>query len=127
MKPITTKAHGILDYSAVVVVFLLPHLLHWSAGLTQLMMGMAGGALLYTLLTRFELGVIKVLPVTVHLVLDFLVGLVFLATAFTVHGEPSSARIALVILGLLEIGAAVMTQTTSSARLAGAQTHSQGI
>ena len=124
MKPINTKAHGILDYSAVVLVFALPHLLHWSAGLTQFMTWMAAGALLYTLLTRFELGVIKVLPVPVHLVLDFLVGLVFLATAFTTHGEPSSARIALIVLGLLEIGAAVMTQSTPSARLAGAQAQS---
>lgn len=127
MKPINTKAHGVLDYSAVVVVFALPHLLHWSTGLTQFMTWMAAGALLYTLLTRFELGAIKVLPVPVHLILDFLVGLVFLAAAFTVHGEPSSAQIALVVLGLLEIGAAAMTQTTPSAQIAGAQTHSQSV
>ena len=79
MKPITTKAHGVLDYAAVVVVFVLPRLLHWSAGLTQFMTWMAAGALLYTLLTRFELGAIKVLPVPAHLVLDFLVGAAFLS------------------------------------------------
>ena len=75
-------------------------------------------------LFRFELGVFKVLPVPVHLVLDFLVGVVFLGTAFTIHGEPSSARIALLVFGLLEIGAAVMTQTTPSAQVADAQTQS---
>ena len=124
MKPINTKAHGVLDYSAVVVVFVLPHLLHWGAGLTQFMTWMAAGALLYTLLTRFELGAIKVLPVPAHLVLDFLVGAAFLVTAFTLHGEPSSARIALIVLGLLEIGAALMTQTTPSAQVTGVQTQS---
>jgi hypothetical protein len=68
-----------------------------------------------SLLTRYELGAIKVLPVKVHLLLDFLAG-AFLCAApfFLVSGENETMRIAMIVMGILEMGAAIMTQTESS-------------
>lgn len=114
MKVIPTRIHGILDYLSVVALFALPRLLDAGQNATTLFTLVGITALIYTLLTRFELGAFKVLPMKVHLLLDMMSGLLLLAAPFfLVRGENDAVRMALIVMGVLEIGAAFLTQTHS--------------
>jgi hypothetical protein len=62
MKPISTRTHGIVDYLSVATLYGLPRLLRWNAEVARLLTGVAAGTLGYSLLTRYELGLVKVLP-----------------------------------------------------------------
>jgi hypothetical protein len=114
MRFIPTKIHGAMDYMTVVALLALPRLLDFSDRATTLLTAIAVMALLYTLLTRFELGAFRVLPVKVHLALDFLSGLLLVAAPYLiVPQENSTARTVMIVIGVFEIGAALMTHLHS--------------
>jgi hypothetical protein len=61
-KPISTKAHGFLDYMTAGLLVTLPRALGWSTCATRLLDASAAGTVAYSLLTQYELGVVKALP-----------------------------------------------------------------
>lgn len=80
LRFVTQKLHALIDYPVAVSLILMPFLL----GLGQsnpialwLSVGTGLAALVLTLLTNHETGVIRVLPYTLHLSVDFAVGVVF--------------------------------------------------
>lgn len=109
MKWISTRMHGALDYSMAVLMLALPWLFNWSDATKTLLTILAIGIVLYSLLTRYELGVMRILPMRAHLALDMLGGLVLLIAAFLLNGETDSVRWTLGALGVAELGAAMMT------------------
>ena len=114
MKVISTRMHGILDYLTAGTLFLLPRLMGWSDRITTLLTILAIGTLVYSLLTRYELGAFRALPMRVHLALDFMSGVVLLGAALMLGDEPSGVRLALGFLGMFEIGASLMTDPEPS-------------
>lgn len=70
MKKISTKAHGIIDYTTAAGLFALPRIFRWNPGVTKLLTGSAILTAIYSMLTRYELGIFKVLPMKTHLKLD---------------------------------------------------------
>lgn len=116
MKPISTKTHGVLDYTTGIGLIALPRLLKWNGAIATLLTAAGGGALIYSLFTRYELGAFKVLPMRLHLLLDALSGATLCAAPWTIASEAtSSQKKVLVALGLFEIGASLMTQSDSPA------------
>ncbi len=116
MSLISTKAHGMLDYMTAGTLVALPRALGWSKSATTLLTNMAIGTVGYSLLTRYELGLLKVLPMTGHLALDAMSGALLCGAPFLLLDEDSTVTAAFVALGLFEIGAAVMTDTEPSLR-----------
>src|SRR5687768_6816136 len=76
---ISTEAHGMLDYMTVGTMLLLPRMLGWNRNLTRLMTGAAAITFIYSMMTRYEFGMIKMLPMRTHLIMDGLNGLFFAA------------------------------------------------
>jgi len=112
-KPISTKTHGVLDYLTIATFFTLPRVMGWSRGLTQGMTALAAGKLAYTLMTRHELGLVKKLPMTAHLALDAAGGAALCAMPMLLGDEDDvGAQAACCALGLFDIAAAPMTETT---------------
>lgn len=72
-KLITSKTHGIIDYVAAPMLVVLPRLLKFPKRLTMMLTGVAVFHALYSMLTKYELGVVKVLPYRGHLALDTVV------------------------------------------------------
>lgn len=107
---ISTKAHGVLDYLTVGTLLALPRALGWDKKVTTWMTGMAGGTLLYTALTRYELGLIKVLPMRGHLWLDAMSGLAFCAAPLLLPDEEQLVVGSLVAIGVFELAAALTTE-----------------
>lgn len=107
---IPTRIHGILDY--IVGLFLLasPWLLdfHQSGTATSVVIVLGGGALLYSLFTDYEAGVVKRIPMPVHLGLDAFNG-VLLAVAPWLFGFSETIWKPHLILGLLEVGVVLLS------------------
>src|SRR5688572_29964819 len=111
-KPISTKAHGVVDYLTIATFLTLPRVMGWSKPLTQGMTALALGKLGYTLFTRHELGLVKKLPMQAHLALDAAGGAALCAMPMLLGDEDDvGACGACCALGLFDIAAAPLTQT----------------
>jgi hypothetical protein len=114
VKLFSTKTHGALDYLTVGTLLALPRALGWSNGVTQWLTGMALGTLTYSAVTRYELGLVKWLPVKGHLTLDALNGGLFCMAPLLFPDEDTVVKGTLVGFGLFEIMASLTTETESS-------------
>lgn len=85
MKFVTKQIHAYLDYPVALALISLPFLLALgdSSPLAFQLSVMTGvAALILTILTDHQLGVIKVISYKIHLAVDFLVGIVFVLAPF---------------------------------------------
>ncbi len=93
MKIISTKFHGVLDYVVGIALILAPMIFGFAevGGAAVLVPRVLGiGLIVYSLVTRYELGVFRVVPMKVHLALDFIAS-VFLAASPWLFGFADEA------------------------------------
>lgn len=85
MRFIKNQLHGVLDYAVAITLIVAPFALgfaaidpvgHW------LSVAAGVGLFVYSLLTGYSLSLQKLIPYGVHLVFDFLAGVVFIAAPF---------------------------------------------
>ncbi|HEU4327916.1 MAG TPA: hypothetical protein VFS21_32570 [Roseiflexaceae bacterium] len=110
MKLFSTKTHGVLDYLTAGGLLVLPRALGWSDKLTTALSIAALGTVAYSALTRYELGLLKTLPMPAHLALDALSGALFCAAPLLLPDEDAGVRGALLGIGLFELSAALLTE-----------------
>jgi SPW repeat len=115
MKIISSHTHGILDYVVGLLLIVAPWSLHFAEGgpETWIPVVLGASALVYSLLTRYDLGVVKVLPFRAHLTLDFLSGVLLAASPWLFQ---FSDRVYLphLLVGAFEIFAALCTRTVDA-------------
>jgi hypothetical protein len=111
MRFMSTFLHGTGDYVGGVLLVLSPFIFGFASGGIAQWLPMILGAvvIVYSLFTRFELGLVKVIPVPVHLAFDGLGGLL-LAVSPWLLGFASEVFLPHLIFGLLEIGASLTTK-----------------
>lgn len=105
---IPTKVHGILDYIVAVALFFAPMIFGFSqvggaAVIIPMVLGV--GLFLYSLFTKYEWGLVKVLGMPYHLVFD-VVASVFLAASpflFGFANQPLNVWLPHVIVGITVI------------------------
>jgi hypothetical protein len=106
-----TRIHGVLDYTVGALLIVLPFLLRFGMGPQTLVpVALGAAAIAYSLCTDYELGVVRRLQMPAHLWLDGIGG-VLLAASPWLFGFDTEVWIPHVVLGALEIGAAVITDT----------------
>jgi len=110
MRFLSTRTHGVLDLLTAGTLLALPRALGWSEKVTRLLTGAAVGTVGYSLLTRYEFGLIKLLPMRAHLALDALSGATFCAAPLLLPDEEDEVKQALVGIGLFELAAALGTE-----------------
>ena len=121
MRIIPTRVHGMLDYLMGAVLIIFPWLLDLESDAAIWVPVILGaGAIAYSLLTDYELGVLRRLPMSTHLILDMLSGTVLAASPW-LFGFADEVWVPHVVLGILEIGAAMMTQTIPADEARGAR------
>lgn len=113
MRVIPTQIHGYVDYLMGVVLIAAPWLLGFADGGPEqwVPVVLGAGVIVYSLLTDYELGVMRMIPMPVHLGLDVLGG-AFLAISPWLFGFSDVIWWPHVVFGLLEIGAGLMTQSS---------------
>jgi hypothetical protein len=111
MRFIPTKIHGYLDYIVGLLLIAAPWLFDFARGgaETWVPVILGAGAILYSLFTDYELGISRRLPMPTHLTLDLLSG-VLLAASPWIFGFADYVYLPHLILGILEIGASLMTK-----------------
>jgi SPW repeat len=119
MRFIPTRVHGMLDYSMGALLIIAPWLLGFAAGgaETWVPVILGAGAIVYSLFTDYELGLVRRIPMGTHLGLDLGSG-ALLAVSPWLFGFADLVYLPHLILGLLEIGAALTTRTTPEDRRA---------
>eukprot|EP01031_Cornospumella_fuschlensis_P012107 gene12107-14805_t len=116
MRVIPTRLHGVLDYVVGLALIFAPMLLGFANGgpaqFVPQMLGVAAIGL--ALVTDYELGLLRLLPMQVHLALDFASGLLLLTSPW-LFGFADVVAWPHVLFGLLEIGVVLLSGMTPSA------------
>lgn len=110
MKLISTKTHGMIDYLTAGMLLAAPRLLGWNSSVTRLLTGAALGTVGYSLLTRYELGAFKILPMPAHLGLDAMQGVLLGAAPLFLNARPPVA-VSLAGIGLFELAVTLSSET----------------
>ena len=115
MRIFSTKTHGVLDYLTGAALLAAPKALGLEdvPSSSRALKLAGGGATAYSLLTDYELGVAKVLPMPVHLALDAASGALLASSPWLFGFARNGARYWLphVLVGAQEIFAAATTRT----------------
>jgi SPW repeat-containing protein len=121
MKMISTYLHGILDFAVVLVLLFLPTLFGFAnvgGAPVWVPRTIALVALLQSLATQYEFGLFKVLPMKMHLMADYVLG-VFLAASPWLFGFADRAAnvwVPHLVMGLVVFGTTLMTKETAPKR-----------
>lgn len=109
MRFLSTRAHGMLDYLVGVILIVAPGLFGLAGAAAWIMMILGAGAIVYSLLTRYELGLVGLIPMNVHLRIDMASGVLLAASPF-LFGFAGTVWLPHVVFGLFEIGASLVTR-----------------
>lgn len=112
-KPISRKMHGVADYTYAALSAVLPEIAGFEEEEKAKMLCrvISGGTLAYTLLTRAEWGLFKIIPFKTHLTIDFTAGgFVLSAPWLFKFSENKKARNTFLALGITSIAASLLTQ-----------------
>ncbi len=111
--PVPLFLHGILDYAAGVLFLAAPWLFGFDdvAAATAVCIAVGVGVLLLAASTQWPPSFVNVVPVTVHLVLDLGLGAFLVLAPFILgFSDESAPTIFFIVLGLGQMGAAILTR-----------------
>jgi len=117
MRFIPSRVHGVLDYLIGLLLIAAPWLFGFAGGgiAMWLPIVLGAGVILYSLFTDYELAVVRIIPLPMHLMLDAAGG-ALLAVSPWLFGFADQVWAPHLIFGLLDVGAAAMTQTQPGTR-----------
>lgn len=112
-KPISRQMHGVMDYAYAALITAAPELFKFknedAARILSRVVG--GGVALTSLMTRYELGALRVLPFKAHLAADVVVGLGTLTAPWLLgFSDNKRARNTFVALGATSVLAGLLTE-----------------
>ncbi len=103
MKVISDTAHGILDYLTVAIFALAPRpsILGLTGFAALVSYALAAIHLVMTLLTNMPLGVLKIIPMRLHALVEILVGPVLVVAALVLPTLLGNKREFFLVMGLV--------------------------
>jgi hypothetical protein len=112
MRFIPTRLHGIIDYLWGVALIAAPWLFGFAdvPAAKWIAIAFGAGAILYSLVTAYELGLVPLLPMPLHLGLDGLAGFI-LAISPLGFGFADRVWLPFVLFGLISVAASLLTKT----------------
>jgi len=116
MRFIPTRVHAMIDYATGLLLIVASYLFGFANGgaAQWVPMVLGVGILLMSLLTDYELSMSRLIPMPAHLGVDAAGGVLLLASPW-LFGFADQVRWPHVVIGILEIGAAVTTRTRPDA------------
>ena len=111
MKIISTKIHGVLDYLVGIILIVSPWLFNFADGGPQMWIPVVLGAsaIVYSLVTDYEMGVVKAISMKTHLAIDTMSGILLAASPW-IFGFADNVYLPHLLLGLLELTAVLLTK-----------------
>jgi hypothetical protein len=102
MRFVPTMLHGLIDYLVGIVVIGLPFHLGWTGVTRTTLVALGALVIVYSLLTDYELGLVRFLRIRFHLLLDALFGLAMLAAPMLLD-LPAHSRTPVYVIGVLAL------------------------
>lgn len=126
MKIISTKLHGVLDYVVGIILIASPWIFNFDNGTAAQWVPVIIGimVLLMSLMTNYELGMIKKIPMATHLTMDVIAGII-LALSPWIFGFADQVYLPHLVIGIFSIGTGLMTERVPHGRAA-SHDHSHG-
>ena len=111
---LSTRVHGFLDYMMGLLFILLPLLADFPDGApSTLLLILGAGTILYSLITDYETSLLNILSMKTHLMIDLMAG-ILLITSPWLFGFADQLIWPFVILGVIEVGASLLTSKETS-------------
>jgi hypothetical protein len=124
MRFIGTKTHGYLDYIMGALLIAAPWIFDFDRGgaETWVPVILGASAIIYSLMTDYELGMARKISMRTHLTLDLMSGILLAASPW-IFGFADYVWQPHLILGILEIGASLFTKTVPGTEKRGYHHH----
>ena len=115
MKIISTKLHSRIDYLTSLLFIAMPWILNFNEVLpaTWTLIAVGSMSIIMSLFTDYEGGMVRSVPMAVHLNVDIVTGL-FLAASPWILGFADQVYLPHLILGLFETAAGLMTSRVAT-------------
>lgn len=110
-KPLSTQDHCVLDYLTIGALATASRVLPWEGRGRAILVAAAGTLLGYSLITRYEYSLVKILPMKTHLALDVASGALLGLSSALLRRRTPGVVATLIGLGAYEITAALLTKT----------------
>ena len=119
-RPISTRTHGMIDYALwVTTAGALPKMMNGAIRTASLVRNAGTAASVNAMITNYEAGLVKVMPMKGHLALDFMMcSVLVLSPLFLPASERRYALIPMA-LGVVGLVTGLMTQTESPTEYGG--------
>jgi hypothetical protein len=117
MRFIPTRVHGMMDYLMGILLIASPWLFDFANGgaETWIPVVLGAGAIVYSLMTDYEMGATNMISMPTHLTIDLVSGLLLAASPW-IFGFADEVYVPHLVLGIIEIGASLMTKKTPAHR-----------
>ena len=112
-KPISTRAHGMLDYTWTAAATALASQQPGGAATARLLARAAAVARTSSMITNYESGTVRVLPMKAHLATDVALSVVLIASPWLLPKSERRHAAIPVILGVIGLVTSLLTETRS--------------
>jgi hypothetical protein len=112
--PISTRQHGVLDYLTAAAQPMIARALGFSDCATNIHDGAAALSTAQSLMTDYELGAVKMLPMQGHLLMDAIAGVGLMAAAAMLDEDEPLERIVMASVGAMYVATAALTDPETS-------------
>jgi hypothetical protein len=118
MKIISRKFHAVLDYMSGILLIAAPWALQFDDVSAATTTAVVAGALILimSLMTNYEGGIVRIVPMSLHLNMDILLGIVLAASPW-LFGFKDEVYLPHLIMGVLAILSGIMTVRSSFHKL----------
>jgi hypothetical protein len=117
MGLISARTHGIVDYAAIVWLAITPRLVGFGVASTAVSLTASMVILLIAITTLYPLGLLRVVPLAGHLVMDYLLGALLVASPWLFGFSPLDPGGPFVVgAGVSILATALMTAAQASRR-----------
>jgi hypothetical protein len=113
LRVIPTRVHAVFDYAVGALLIAAPWLFDFARGRAEMWIPLLLGAATtgYSLLTDYELGMVRRLPMPLHLMLDVMGGVLLVVSPW-LFGFAAEVWAPHLIIGVIAIGVALTTWRT---------------
>ena len=112
-KPISTRIHGIIDYTWAAAATSLAGRMDGATSTARLLRGAANAATASALVTNYECGAVRVLPMKGHLAVDAALCTALIASPWFLPASERRYATVPVLLGMAGLITGMLTQTQS--------------
>lgn len=112
-RPISTRTHAMIDYAWATAAETLPKMMNSATRTSRLVRGAGAAAGVNSMLTNYEAGVVRVMPMKAHLAVDMMMCTALLLSPLFLPSSERRYAFVPMAFGAVGLIAGLMTQTES--------------